>query len=42
MRKIVALKEDGSADFRAPYSGNYTQDHPKKLVLKWCAELLLI
>jgi bifunctional non-homologous end joining protein LigD len=33
---VVALKEDGSADFRALHSGNYTQDN----LCAWCFDLL--
>jgi bifunctional non-homologous end joining protein LigD len=34
--EVVALKEDGSADFRALHSGNYTQDN----LCAWCFDLL--
>jgi bifunctional non-homologous end joining protein LigD len=36
--EIVALKEDGSADFRALHSGNYTQDN----LCAWCFDLLAL
>jgi bifunctional non-homologous end joining protein LigD len=34
--EVVALKDDGSADFRALHSGNYTQDN----LCAWCFDLL--
>ena len=36
--EIVVLKEDGSADFRALHSGNYTQDH----LCAWCFDVLAL
>jgi bifunctional non-homologous end joining protein LigD len=34
--EVVALKDDGSADFRALHSGNYTQEN----LCAWCFDLL--
>jgi bifunctional non-homologous end joining protein LigD len=36
--EVVALKEDGSPDFRALHSGNYTQDN----LCAWCFDLLAL
>jgi ATP dependent DNA ligase domain len=36
--EVVALKEDGSTDFRALHSGNYTQDN----LCAWCFDLFAL